>query len=98
MFNLDKQKNEGSSERIINGELSRLKFHILIILFIILAIVPILSISAIRRGNLPVPLIVFTIWMVAFYKISKSVHDKNIVSYWVSLPCAVLVIIASLFY
>ena len=95
---MDKQKREELSERIIDGAFSLLKFHSLIIFFMVLAITPILLISELRKETSPLPIIAFGIWVFVFYKLSSSLHDREIVSYWVSLPCAALVIIASLFY
>ena len=98
MSKINNEKNDGLSERIINNGLSYDGSRVLIIIILILAIVPFLSISEINKGNLPLPIIAFTIWAIVFYKLSSSLHNKELVSYWVSVPSATLVIIASLFY
>lgn len=98
MSKITKQENEELSERVIDGALSNFKFDFLIISFTVLAVVPILSISEILKTRSPLASIVFIIWIYVFYKLSSSLHNRNIVSYWVSLPCAILVIIASFFY
>ena len=98
MSKIIKQNTEGFTERIIDTALSQFKFQFLIIFFMIMAIVPILSISEIRIGNSPLSIAIFIAWLFIFYKLSRKLHDKSIVSYWVSLPCAILVNFASFLY
>ena len=98
MSKTTKQNTEGFADRVIDTALSQFKFKFLIVFFMVMAIVPILSISEIRKGNSPLSIAIFISWLFIFYKFSKSLHDKSIVRYWVSLPCAVIVIFASFFY
>ena len=98
MSKITKENTEGFTERVIDTALSQFKFKFLIIFFMVMAIVPILSISEIRKGNSPLSIAIFIAWLFIFYKFSRSLHDKSIVSYWASLPCAFLVIFASFFY
>jgi hypothetical protein len=92
--------NNIQSERIINSAITNFKQRMKWLFFLVLAITPILTISSYLSGNvdLKVLLFVMLLWAVVFYKASKSHHERKIIGYWVSLPCAALILIASFFY
>jgi hypothetical protein len=77
---------------------SGFKFKIYTLVFLLAAIIPILTINAIRQGNLALPSIITIVWAIVFYKLASSLHHQKVVSYWVSIPCAALVIISSFYY
>jgi len=94
------ERNNSQRDRVINGAIANLKQQMYWLFFLVLAITPILTISSFLHGNADrkVLLFVMILWAVVFYKTSKSHHERKIISYWVSLPCGAIILIASFFY
>jgi hypothetical protein len=68
------------------------------LVFLITAIIPILTIKAIRQGSLALPSIVIAVWTIGFYKLASLLHRQKIVINWVSIPCVAFVIVSSFIY
>lgn len=92
------KSNNDRFDELLKFQFKTLRQKLYWLLFLVLAITPILSISAIRYGNKGIPIFVMIVWAIAFYKLSTSFHNQKIISYWVSLPCAALILISSFFY
>ena len=92
--------NNSQRDRVINGAITIFKRRMYWLFFLVLAITPILTISSYLHGNADQRALVFImiLWVIIFFKASKSHHERKIISYWVSLPCAALILVASFFY
>lgn len=92
------EPNNNQRDGLIEFQFAWLKSRLYFLLFMMLAVTPILAISAFLDGNRMVPAFVMILWGAVFAKVSRSFHERGIISYWISLPSAVLILIASFFY
>ena len=92
------ESNKEQQGGLIEFQLTVLKQRLYWLLFLILAVTPILAINAFRNGDRIIPLLVMILWVVGLAKTAISFHERGTIRYWVSLPCAALILIASFFY
>lgn len=92
------EPDNNQRDGLIGFQLTFLKQKLYWLLFLVLATTPILAISALLDGNRMVPTLVMILWVAVFAKVSRSFHERGIISYWISLPCALLILIAAFFY
>ena len=92
------ESNKEQRDGLIEFQLTLLKQRLYWLLFLILAVTPIIAINAFRDGDQIIPLLVMILWAGVFAKTAISFHERRTISYWVSLPCAALILIASFFY
>jgi hypothetical protein len=92
------KSNKNQRDGLIEFQSTLLKQKLYWLLFLILAVTPILAVNAFRGGERIIPLLAMILWGVAFTKAAMSSHERGIISYRVSLPCAALILIASFFY